>query len=118
MFKNKGGFTLVELVVTIAILAILVGITVPTYEGYLKKSRDAGVEVELNGILVAAKAIAAEERDTVTKITVDASSVTVEVQSGEDFNTLTPYYDSTWNLEGTSYASGAVWTAGAGWQPK
>ena len=39
--QNKGGFTLVELIVVIAILAILAGIAVPAYSGYVEKARKA-----------------------------------------------------------------------------
>lgn len=39
--NTEGGFTLVELVIVIAILAILAGIAVPTYSGYIKKAREA-----------------------------------------------------------------------------
>lgn len=39
--NTEGGFTLVELIVVIAILAILAGIAVPTYSGYIKKAREA-----------------------------------------------------------------------------
>jgi type IV pilus assembly protein PilA len=39
MKKNKKGFTLVELVVVIAIVGIIAAILVPTLLGYIKKSR-------------------------------------------------------------------------------
>ena len=39
--KKAEGFTLVELVVVIAILGILAGVAVPAYSGYLTKANEA-----------------------------------------------------------------------------
>lgn len=52
-FGSKSGFTLVELIVVIAILGILAGIAVPAYSGYIKKANQASDYAQLDAIKTA-----------------------------------------------------------------
>jgi len=77
--KSKAGFTLVELIVVIAILAILAGIAVPVYSGYIKKAESAADTQMLSSIYTAAQGLMAGEGKEITSITVGMSNGTWEV---------------------------------------
>ena len=61
MKKNNEGFSLVELIVVIAIMAVLVGVLAPAYLRYVEKSRVSTDNSALAEVASAIKTAVAEE---------------------------------------------------------
>lgn len=125
-FGSKSGFTLVELIVVIAILGILAGIAVPAYSGYIKKANEAADYAQLDAIktaVVFAYTDAHVKEDTfndIKSITVkEAASattgLTVTVDPATDGLDISPYYDLSKNTF-KSDATEAKWTPADGWK--
>lgn len=51
--RNVGGFTLLELMITVAILGVLAAIAIPAYNGYIKSSRKTECNNEIAAIKLA-----------------------------------------------------------------
>jgi type IV pilus assembly protein PilA len=54
--KDDKGFTLIELMVVVLIIAILIAIAIPTFLGLRKRAQDRAAQSDLRNALTAAKA--------------------------------------------------------------
>lgn len=62
--NKKKGFTLIELVIVIAILAILAAILIPSISGYVNKANDARNQANGRSVYMAATLAVSENEDT------------------------------------------------------
>lgn len=72
--NSKHGFTLAELLVVVAIIAVLVAIAIPIFTTQLEKSRDAVTIANLRSAYAEAAAIALTADDPTDAVTVTVTS--------------------------------------------
>ena len=81
-FKKTGGFTLVELIIVIAILAILSSVAVAGYSSYITKANNSAVETWANNVETHAT-LANAKAGAITSVTYTYAdgSVTVTIKA-------------------------------------
>jgi type IV pilus assembly protein PilA len=68
MHRREEGFTLIEMMVVVLIIAILIAVAIPTYLGFRKNAQDAAAKSTATIALKGAKAIFADD-DTYSAVT-------------------------------------------------
>jgi prepilin-type N-terminal cleavage/methylation domain-containing protein len=61
--RNDAGFTLIELMVVIFIIAILLAVLMPTFLGATKRANDRAMQANLRNAVTAAKSVFADNSD-------------------------------------------------------
>lgn len=127
--KNQKGFTLIELMIVVAIVAILAAIALPAYQDYLVKSRVSEAMVLADGLKVvvaenlasgstnlgkgATLVAAADKSPNVTSTTIDATLGTISVvttaKAGNGTLTLTPQANGAAVAAGTPPQNVITW---------
>lgn len=95
--KNKKGFTLIEMLVVIAIIAILVAISIPMVSGALEKAREAADDANLQAAKAVAMVCAMDGKiSNGTTITADGSTkYYYDVANGTIVNSTTGLTDQS-----------------------
>ena len=86
MKKNNKGFTLAELLIVVAIIAVLVAIAIPIFTSQLEKSREAVDEANARSLYAETVAAVLAEDTTATTTLKDC---TLTVHKGESTGLIT-----------------------------
>lgn len=99
--KNRKGFSLVELIVVLVIMAILAAALVPSLMGYIKKTKQQNVNSEAQSVVQAAQTIASGAYASADgKYTVDGYATAIEFSAikGVESADTTDYAKATEKL--------------------
>ena len=81
--NNRKGFTIVELVIVIAVIAILAGVLIPTFAGVTAKAKKSAALQEARSIYTEYVAVATEKGEGVADCWIKVDGYYVQVANGK-----------------------------------
>lgn len=84
--KKQGGFTLVEMLIVVAIIAILIAVSIPMVGTALEKSRHAVDQANVRDAMALGSILYLDEGDTWTTDTVEYTYAVNAAQQGKLFS--------------------------------
>lgn len=110
--KDQKGFTLVEVIVVLVILAIMAAVLIPSLIGYIDKSRQNTVVSETRSIVTAVQTLASEkyakQNDSSTTVYTLGTVAGATVILYNDIETLCEIEDLDTKLSGVTITGGKV----------
>ncbi|MDR0346834.1 MAG: prepilin-type N-terminal cleavage/methylation domain-containing protein, partial [Coriobacteriales bacterium] len=102
------GFTLVEIIVVLAILAILMAMTVPALTGYIQKAQDEALTIEGHSITTALQSTASELYATSSNGQIIDTSINGYVTVGGQILRTADWTSLANSLNGTNFAPASI----------
>lgn len=114
--KNTKGFTLIELMIAIAVLGILLAIAIPNYNEYVTKARRTDAQAHMMQMQLGLEKWRANNASYRSDATAtSAGTATTNTPANAGFTGTNPYYTYTIiNTTGTTYTINAAATAQGG----
>ena len=106
MSKKQSGFTLIELMVTVAVVAILAAVALPSYQDYVTRSKLTEAYDALSGLSVSLQQYYQDNR---TYVGACANGTSAPIPIGTNFTTTCPTLTATaFSIVATGNAGGQV----------
>ena len=83
---NNKGFSLVELIIVIAIMAVLIGVLAPQYLKYVEKSRQSADLDNVDAIISAVEIYSADPANAIVDATLTCSGTIIAPAAGSDLD--------------------------------
>lgn len=105
MNKRPQGFTLLELLVTVVITAILLAVALPSYQNYIKKSRAQAAGADLVALGLAMENIYQRTLQYTTSTTMTTADTINYIASGTSIQPWSPAQNATFSYTLTATSS-------------